>query len=155
MPSIVGMGHDFYRIKCGVDENHGGKHAELYLGIFDFIGSCFCGLYGTHERCDECSTGQRRRGDFTVYYHGRCHGIMDGIDGNCPEGRHHRQDDQRHQPLFEFYVSRNSPKSPGKGIHSHQSHSQYTGTWLGVYTGGSESHGSTGKSGGRAGEYRI
>ena len=72
---------------------------------------------------------------------------MDGTDGDRAGIRHDHEDDKRYPAFSEIYVSKTSGRSSGGGIHSYESDRQRAGVGMGVYTGGTESHGAAGGTG--------
>lgn len=54
---------------------------------------------------------------------------------------------KRYPAFSEIYVSKTSGRSSGGGIHSYESDRQRAGVGMGVYTGGTESHGAAGGTG--------
>jgi len=67
--------------------------------------------------------------------------LVDGTDGDRTGIRHDHEDDKRYPAFSEIYVSKTSGRSSGGGIHSYESDRQCAGVGMGVYTGGTESHG--------------
>lgn len=74
-------------------------------------------------------------------------GTVDGTHGDRAGIRHDHEDDKRYPAFSEIYVSKTSGRSSGGGIHSYESDRQRAGVGMGVYTGGTESHGAAGGTG--------
>ena len=90
-----------------------------------------------------------------MHYHGRGGGAVDGADGDCGKSGAGGKADQRHQALFAFPVSTDSPGASGAGVHSREYHCQCAGVRLGLYAGGLKGHGGAGEAGGGAGESGV